>query len=389
MDLVEYDAKALLRDAGLPVPPAVLLQPGDPVRVERPVFVKAQVPFGGRGKRGLVLPAGPGDAQAVVETVRERMIAAGFSPPVLLLEDRLDTAAECYLAWRIDDVAQAYALAFSRAGGVDVEAGAAPLVELRFAPTRTPAAHDFVAFFAAAGFSGRTLAALCRFAAASWRVFVQADAQLLEVNPLAVTPRGDVVALDAKVSVDDNARARHGEWSRLHSSRLAAAGMTELERRAAADGFTFVELAGETAVLSGGAGLGMALLDLLADEGMPAANFVDASGGSGAGTFGQLGRLVFERAARDDVKAILLYFTLSATSLAGVVRALVALIEESPPPKPMVVGLLGSGAAEREMSFAEAREIFERRGYPCAPDLRSTIEALRALRAETTPGRPS
>jgi succinyl-CoA synthetase beta subunit len=381
MDLVEFDAKALLRDAGLPVPPGTVLGADDTVRIERPVVVKAQVPFGGRGKKGLVLPAGLTDAQAVIATVRERMRAAGFATPVLLLEDQIETAGECYLAWRIDDVTQSHTLSFSRSGGVDIESSAEPPAEMRFAPTRTPSAHDFLAFFELAGFSGRTLTALCRFAVASWRVYVQADAQLLEINPLAITPRGEVIALDAKVSVDDNARGRHLEWSRLHSAHLASAGMTELERRAAADGFTFVELTGETALLSGGAGLGMALVDLLADEGMPAANFVDASGGSGASMFDRLGRLVFERASRDDVKQILMYFTLSATSLVGVVRGLVALFDEVPPPKPMVVGLLTSGAAEREMSFEQARQIFESRGYRCARDLQEMIDALRALRA--------
>jgi succinyl-CoA synthetase beta subunit len=387
MDLVEFDAKALLRDAGLPVPPSTVLGADDPVRIARPVMVKAQVPFGGRGKRGLVLPATPEDAERVVATVRERMRAAGFEPPVLMLEESVETAAECYLAWQLDDVAQAHALSFSRAGGVDVESAAQPPVQCRFAPTHVPLAHEFVPFFIAQGYTGRTLTALCRFAVASWRVYVEADAQLLEINPLAITPRGDVVALDAKIALDDNARGRHLEWSALHSSRLASGAMTDLERRAAAQGFTFVELAGQTAVLSGGAGLGMALLDILADEGMPAANFVDASGGSGFSVFSQLARLVFERAARDDVSTILLYFTLSATSLAGIVKALVALLDEVPPPKPMVVGLLSSGAAEREMTFEQARALFEARGYRCARDLQDMIGALRALHDTRQGGR--
>lgn len=385
MDIVEHEAKRLMRDAGLPVPHGAVLGPDDPVRADGPVVVKAQVPFGGRGKRGLVLPAEAADAADVVATVRARMRALGFAEPFVLVEPRLPATSECYLAWSIDDVAQAHVLSFSRHGGVDVESAAEAPARIAFAPGHVPLAHDLVPFFAAAGVAGRTLAALCRFAVAAHRVYVQADATLLEVNPLAVTPRGDVVALDAKLSIDDNALGRHGEWARSHSVRLAALQSTDLERRAAADGFTYVELGGRIAVLSGGAGLGMALVDVLADAGRPAANFVDSSGGSGSAIIDRLGGLVLERAARDDVDAILMFYTLSATSLAGVVRGLLALFDRVPPPKPMVVGLLCAGAAEREMRFDEARALFEARGWRCERDLPGVVGALRALTGDVPP----
>lgn len=388
MNLLEFEAKTLLRDAGLPVPESVCLGPDDAVQVERPVFVKAQVPFGGRGKQGLVLPADTASAAQVVDTLRNRMRALGFASPRVLLEPAAEVSRECYLAWQMDDLTQGPVLLFSARGGVDIESAGIMPERLQFAAHRRPLAHDFVDFFSRAGFSGRTLAALCRFAVGSWRVFVQNDAQLLEINPLAIDARGAVIALDAKIALDDNAASRHGEWARLYSADLEATGTSALEQRARAEGFTFIELGGRTAVLSGGAGLGMALVDVLADAGRPAANFVDASGGSGAAIFNSLGALVLERAARDDVDAILMYFTLSATSLAAVVRGLLGLFDRIPPPKPMVVGLLTSGAAERDMTFDQARELIEARGWRCARDLQGVLDALLALPAGTTPHPP-
>jgi len=380
MNLVEFEAKALLRQAGLPVPAGRVLRPGEAPNAQAACIVKAQVPFGGRGKQGLVLPAAIDEVASKVELVRERMRALGIEP-VLLLEEPLPAVRETYLAWRIDDVAQCYVFGFAPLGGVEIESHAGPLHELSFDPRHVPGAHEFIDFFEQLGFKGRALASLARFAASSWRVFTHHDAHLVEINPLALTARGDAVALDAKIVLDDNADARHLDWAALHSASLTMADRTELEARAQRAGLTFIEMPGETAVVSGGAGLGMALLDMLADAGMPAANFVDTSGGSAASVYVQRTQIVFERAARADVKAILLYLTVSASNIARHVRTLLDILDTTPPPKPLVIGLLCAGAAEREMTFAQAQAAFAERGYPCARDLKGVMAALLELRA--------
>lgn len=380
MDLVEFDAKNLLRDAGLPVPAGTVLQADESPADRRPAIVKAQVPFGGRGKRGLVIAADADSLDATIDTVRTRMREAGYSPPVVLLEVPQAHVGECYLAWRIDDVAQDYVLLFSTQGGVDVEHNATAMHELHVSPQQAPGAHDFLQFLIGAGLSGKTLAAACRFAVGAWRVFVQSDAHLLEINPLAIGADGGVIALDAKITLDDNAASRHRERERMHSARLARLGLTDLERRAADARINFIELPGEVAVLSGGAGLGMALLDLLEEAGMPAANFVDISGGSPPAVSALRQDLVFELASRDHVKVLLMYITVAASSLAKHVNTLAASLDRAPPPKPMIIGLLCGGAAERDMTFEEARQIFESRGYRCARDLRELFAALTALR---------
>lgn len=383
MNLVEFEAKMLLRNACLPVPGARVLRHDEAVPAGKPVVVKAQVPFGGRGKQGLVLVTGADDVEEKVALVRQRMLERGYGEPILLLEELTQVAAETYFAWRIDDVAQCYVLSFSRAGGVEIESQADSLREFRVDPRTIPAAQDFLAFFSDFGYKGRSLTTLTRFAVSSWRVFVQNDAHLLEINPLAFTSRGDVIALDAKIVLDDNADLRHGDWAGFHSAKLVTAGMTDLERRAVEGGLTFVELQGETAVISGGAGLGLALMDLLADAGMPAANFVDTSGGSAASVYERRTQLVFERAARDDVKAILMYLTVAASNLARHVHTLIEILDRTPPPKPLVIGLLCAGAAEREMNFQQAQALFAERGYPCARDLKGVMEAIVQLRQKT------
>lgn len=376
MNLVEFEAKRLLRAAGLPVPQGSVLRADETAVFDGACVLKAQIPVGGRGKLGLVLPAGATDGPAQLAMLRLRMREQGYADPVVLIERSINWQRECYLAWGVDDVEQSYALYFSPRGGIEVESYGGALEMLHFEPSHVPAAHDFVAFFLRAGFTGRAVGALCRFACASWRVFVQNDAQLVEINPLAVLESGDVMALDAKIVLDDNARPRHGEWAGLYSAELADGDATDLERRAARLGFTFVELEGTVAVLAGGAGVGMAILDVLADAGTPAANFADASGGSGESMFEELGRITFERATRPEVTAILMYFTLAATSVASVVKGVMKLLDSAQPPKPLVIGLLCSGAGEREMTFAQAQAAFAARGLRCVAGLDEVMEAL-------------
>ncbi|WP_077001638.1 ATP-grasp domain-containing protein [Variovorax sp. KK3] len=393
MNLVEFEAKALLHRAGLPVPAGAVADESTCIAIQAPCVLKAQIAEGGRGKRGLIIPVPTGDDGASqLALLRDRMRALGHDAPHVLVEQAIASTREFYVCWRIDDVAQDHVLQFSMHGGVEVESQAHTLHAFHVAPCHVPAAHEFLHFFAQAGVEGRTLGALCRFAAASWRVFVHEDAELLEINPLAVLASGEVIALDAKLVLDDNASPRHRDWPSLHSARLADRQATALERRAAANGFAFVELDGEIAMLAGGAGIGMAILDILADAGMPAANFADASGGSGANVFETLGRITFERADRPDVSAILMYFTLAATSVATVVKGVMALLDAGAPPKPLVIGLLCSGAGEREMTFAQARDAFAARGLRCEPGLPEALAALAqvrlARRGTTDPATP-
>jgi len=194
-----------------------------------------------------------------------------------------------------------------------------------------------------------------------------------------VTARGRVIALDAKVVLDDNARFRHREWEELPSARLERAAMTPLELKAARHGLTLVELEGCVALFAAGAGFGMALVDLLADAGLPAANFADASGGSSPEAFAAMGDVILERAARPDVKAIVCFQSMGATSLKPAVDGLIGAWERAPIKKPLVVGFAAGATAEREMTAQAARELFAARGHQVITEIDALVPTLRRI----------
>jgi len=379
MRLIEVDGKGLLKRRGLSVPHGRLYGPDEPIGVSAGgAAVKAQLLSGARARQGLMRVAAAADVCSASAVIADRMRALGL-PPYILVEDRIEVEAEYYLAWRIDDVRQAPVLLFSAQGGIEIEARAAGVQAFACDPLRPLHPHQAVQFFAAAGAAPRSLGALARFATELYRIFVAEDAELIEINPLAVTARGRVIALDAKVVLDDNARFRHRDWEELPSARLERAAMTPLELRAARHGLTLVELEGCVALFAAGAGFGMALVDLLADAGLPAANFADASGGSSPEAFAAMGDVILERAARPDVKAIVCFQSMGATSLKPAVDGLIGAWERAPIKKPLVVGFAAGATAEREMTAQAARELFAARGHQVITEIDALVPTLRRI----------
>jgi succinyl-CoA synthetase beta subunit len=379
MRLVEADGKDLLRRRGLPVPngslhhaAAGLAAPGGAVAV------KAQMLKGGRGKAGLVQVAAPERAAAVAADILARMEQAGHAPCVLI-EEQVAYESEWYLAWRIDDVRQCPVLMLSLSGGVEVESSAASIKEFAWDVLRPLHPHHLLRFLSESGVSGRALGPTARLAAELYRVLIGEDAELIEINPLVVLASGQVMALDAKVTLDDNARFRHREWREKLSHGFERAALTPLERQAADHNFTFVELAGSVALFAGGAGFGMAIVDLLAEAGLPAANFADATGGSGAREFAAVADVVLGRAAQPDVKAVVFFQTMSATSLKFAVDGLIAAIDRTGFDKPLVAGFAASAVAQREMTAQAALELFKARGHHAIADLDELVPTLRKL----------
>jgi succinyl-CoA synthetase beta subunit len=378
MRLIEADGKALLRRRGLPMPRGRLYEADETVEV--PVggaAIKAQILAGARGKSGLVQLAAEPEVCGVAAAMIERMRGLGHAPYVLV-EEEIAVEAECYLAWRIDDVRQAPVMLFSAHGGIEIEAQddvrtfvwdvLAPLSPFHLLP-----------FLNEAGAPRRHVGALARFATELYRLFLAEDAELIEINPLGLTANGQVIALDAKAVLDDNARFRHQDWSEWLSARLERASITDLEATASEYGLTLIELDGSVALFAGGAGFGMALVDLLGDAGIPAANFADASGGSNAAAFGAMGDVVMARAARPDVKAIVCFQVMGATSLKVAMDGLLAAWDRAPVKKPLVVGFAVSAIAEREMTAEQARALCRARGCHVIHELDELVPTLREI----------
>ena len=357
MRLAETDGKALLRRHGLAVPRAVLLGSDDSAAGdEAPAdatqwagyVLKAQVLEGGRGKRGLVRRLA---GLAELADSRRRISAALDVPETpLLLEEAIEIAREIYVAVRIDGTRQGLELLVAGEGGEEVERTQS-LIRIPVAPDVTAAAlyPDLAKLFP------HDLAArLARYAARLPEIASREDLELLEINPLALTADGRLIACDAKIIRDDNAGFRHDAQEFPLSCGLAERAMTELERKARDIGFHLVEIDGDVALVTAGAGLGMMMMDLLADHGLTAACFMDNMRGAPDETMAE--RLTIARAIaeRPQVKAIVFQTVLASRSLAERIEALLAWIAAEPLPKPLFVGIAAGHAATRKMSAEEA-----------------------------------
>lgn len=350
MRLTEHEGKALLRRHGIAVPHGSLIHATDPVPIWQGRGVaKAQVLEGGRGKRGLVRLFEEGGIEAAVAGVR----SAGATHVPLLIEEALPIAQEFYLSLRIDGTGQGIGLLASATGGVEIEA-AAPPIALTF-QAQDPHAGATILAALGSGFPAGVAPRIARLVLRLAAVLVAEDLELLEINPLALLPDGRLVAADAKCLRDEAAGFRHDPAETAVSTALEEALRTPLERRAAEAGFSLVELpAGRVALISAGAGLGMMLVDLLADAGAPAACFMDNAQGGPAETTVQRLALAFEIAARPEVGAILFCTTLASRPLKGRIQALAAALRAAPPPKPLVVCIAAGHAALAGYSMVEA-----------------------------------
>jgi len=270
LDFEEAEAKALLRQAGIPVPPGEICH--DPeaaaAAVARlgPCAVKAQVPSGKRGKAGGVkLVGNAAEARAAAEAILGMEIA-GYRVERLLVEKRAAIAEELYAAVLNDVATRSPVILFSAAGGMDIEELPESIVRIPVDIERGLERERI----RAAGLDEE----LADFLVRLYSLYAQSDAELVEVNPLARLKGGGLAALDCKLTVDDAALFRQPELAK----RGARERLTELERRARELGLKYIELAGNVGVLANGAGLTMTTMDVIEHCGGAPANFLEIGG---------------------------------------------------------------------------------------------------------------
>ncbi len=386
MRLAEHDGKAVLRRHGVPVPRGAVLLAGAPPPSGAEGVLKAQVLEGGRGRRGLVRRVAAGEVPAAAAAMRA---ALGDAAAPLLLEEAVAIGREVYLALRVDGTAQAIELLVNPAGGVAVEeAGGGALLRCRLDPDAAGALESVHAALRP-GFPPELAARIARLALRLARVLRAEDLELLEVNPLAVLAGGRLVACDAKLVRDDAAAAFRHEAPAL-SAALEGAALTPLERRAREQGFQLVELPGGTvAMVTAGAGLGMLMLDLLADAGCPAACFMDNANGGPAETMPERLAIAFEIARREEVRAVMFFTTLASRGLRARVEALAAALRERPPEKPFFAGIAAGHAALRGYSLERARADLATAGVAALhEDPHALVRAVAAAVRSGTPTAP-
>jgi succinyl-CoA synthetase beta subunit len=369
VDLYEYQAKELFAAHGVPVQRGrVATDPAGARAIaaefeaeDSPlVVVKAQVKIGGRGKAGGVkLANGPDEAQAAAERILGLDIKGHIVHSVLVAEAS-DIAAEFYLSYLLDRAERTFIAICSVEGGVEIEEVAHTNPDAIARIPIDPLVGVDEAKAAEIVRAGRLPAAAAEGAAAVarqlWDVFTAEDATLVEVNPLVLTPGGSVLALDGKVTLDDNAAFRH-DWAGFADTE----GTDPIETRAKAKHLNYVKLDGEVGIIGNGAGLVMSTLDVVAYAGeqyggMRPANFLDIGGGASAEVMADGLEIVL---SDPSVRSVLVNVFGGITSCDAVANGIVSAIgmldgRGEPVRLPIVVRLDGNNAAEGRRILDEA-----------------------------------
>jgi succinyl-CoA synthetase beta subunit len=293
MNLHEYQAKEVFRTYGIPVPAGKVAASGEEAAaVARALggavwVVKAQVHAGGRGKAGGVKLVRDVDAvrEAAAGMLGKRLVtpqtaAEGLPVGRVYVELGSEIARELYLSLTLNREKSRVALIASAAGGMDIEEVAHRTPEKILSVTVHPAAglqpHQARELAFGLGLSGSQISEFQALSSALYRLYMEQDLSLVEINPLIVTKAGALVALDAKINLDANALFRHPQLAQLRD----ASQEDPMERRAAEHDLNYVSLDGDIACMVNGAGLAMATMDLIKLHGGRPANFLDVGGGA-------------------------------------------------------------------------------------------------------------
>jgi succinyl-CoA synthetase beta subunit len=356
MDLLEYQGKQLFARQGIPVPsgrPATSV----PEAVEAaesvgyPCVIKAQVQIGGRGKAGGIKIAkdrqeAETNAQAILG-----MDIRGLTVHEVWIEEASHIDAEYYASVIFDRSAKAPLVMLSTKGGMDIEqvADEDPAAIARLHVDPLLGFQDFhgrrLAF--EAGVDADVVRKVGAMLGKLYDAFVAEEATLVEVNPLIITADRDVVALDAKVTLDDNALFRHPDNAALRNPSAE----DPQEQMAKERGLTYVKLDGNVGILGNGAGLVMSTLDVVAQAGGTPANFLDAGGGAQAEAIAQAVEVIL---ANENVTAVLFNIFGGITRCDEVAKGLIEAFAQIEPDVPFVVRLDGTNDEEGRRLLAEA-----------------------------------
>lgn len=276
MRLFEYQGKELYRAYGLPVPRSILAKTAEEAsdaftRLNPPVAIKSQVLAGGRGKAGGVSVVDDlGRAKAEAARILALKIS-GETPAGVLVEEAFPHGREMYLSVTLDRGERSFVTIAAAAGGIDVESMAGKVIRKIPLEGIDEAFASEVATLSR--LSGTEAAQFSSILVSLEKLAREKECELAEINPLAVGNDGSIVALDAKVIIDDNALFRHPEFAKMHPE-------DEFEGEASRQGFAFVKLGGDIAVVGNGAGLVLSTLDLVGDAGGSPTCFLDLGGGA-------------------------------------------------------------------------------------------------------------
>lgn len=368
MNLHEYQARDILRRHGIPVPEGEVAETPDQVRaiaqrLGGKVVVKAQVHAGGRGKAGGVKLAGTAAEAAAHAGAILGMTIKGLTVRKVLVVPAAEIVSESYVGIVVDRASQRPLLIVSAAGGIDIEEVAARtpeqihrlVIDPRYGLLPHQALGLGLKLFRPVAQARAAADIMQRLYAAAFAV----GASLAEINPLVTTPNGDVVALDAKIVIDDNELDRHPEIAALRDTTAEAP--SEVAARQA--GLTFIKLEGAVGCCVNGAGLAMATMDLVKYYGGEPANFLDIGGSSNPQKVVAALRII---SADASVRAILFNIFGGITRCDDVANGIVQATQQFPLKVPLVIRLTGTN---EELAI----QILERAGFSALTDMDEAV----------------
>ena len=348
MDLMEYQGKQVFARYGIKASPGGVATTVDEAvavaeRVGYPVVIKAQVHVGGRGKAGGVKLAGDAGAACLHAGAILGLDIKGHVVKVVWVERASDIAEEYYASFTLDRSARKHLGMLSAQGGVEIESVAATapdaIAKVWIDPARGLSADVARAWVEAARLNPAATEGTVDILQTLYRCFVDGDCDLAEINPLILTPDGQVRALDAKVSLDDNAGFRHPEWEAFAGTE----DLDERERLARERNLQYVGLDGTVGIIANGAGLAMSTVDVVSQVGGSPANFLDIGGGASAEVMASALEVI---ESDDNVRAIFINIFGGITRGEDVANGIVQALGRFTPKSPIVIRLDGTNAEE-------------------------------------------
>jgi succinyl-CoA synthetase beta subunit len=374
VNIHEYQAKDIFRKYGIPIPPGeVATTPEEAQAIARKfgatVVIKAQVHAGGRGKAGGVkLAKTPEDARNVAAQIL-KLVIKGLPVKKVLVTPAADIASEAYVGIIVDRASKRSVFMASPAGGIDIEEVAAKTPDkiLRHAVDPRYGLQMFeamqLAFFLYSDM--KQVRAAAKILQQLYKAFSENGGSLAEINPLVTTPAGEIVALDAKMVIDDNELDRRPDIAALRDE--SAEEQSEVEARKA--NLTFIKLDGNVGCVVNGAGLAMATMDLVKYYGGEPANFLDIGGSSNPEKVVAALRII---TSDKNVKAILFNIFGGITRTDDVANGIVTAIKQNPLKVPLVIRLTGTN---EEIAL----EILKKSGLSAMTDMDEAVKKAVAL----------